>query len=190
MRDGANFRPLPRGEGADHSGAGEGRFACPRVLDRRAILAALAALLAGCDPAGKLMRRLAFAVPDESLSAVASAIRAFAARETFKFQMSETGFDRYFLLAGDDIDIAFEPHEPGDMPAVAAVPEEAPAQVNDAPPAAPPPPSPPPPPHVSPARYEAWFFVHTPDGVAPRLDALANRFSVAVSSVEGVRKIP
>lgn len=193
MDNGPTVRPLARGTGAGQSDASEVR--CPRVLKRRAILAALVAFVAGCGAQGKFARRLAFEVPDESLIALASALRDFAAREVFKFHVSETGPDRFFLLVGDDIDITFAPHAPGDMPISLepapeeeAAPAEAAADVDESMPSSPP--SPQPPPHVSPARYEAWFFVHTSNGFAPQLDALAHRFSTTISSIEGIRKMP
>jgi hypothetical protein len=139
-------------------------------LDRRALLLAFAAVLAGCAQ-GKLSRRVAFTVPDEARAALTESLRAFALRETFKFTVSDVGIDRTFLLTGEDIDISCAPSEPE---SVAEASESGPA---------------PEPPRVPPIRYEAGFYVHTPTGNAPRLESVVVAFNQAIIAVDGVQKI-
>ncbi|MEJ0060358.1 MAG: hypothetical protein WDM79_12645 [Terricaulis sp.] len=139
-------------------------------IDRRALLFAFAALLAGCAQ-GKLSRRVAFTVPDQARETLTESLRAFALRETFKFSVSEIGLDRAYLLTGEDIDISCAPAQPegdAEAPTSAETPEA---------------------PRVSPVRYEAGFYVHTPTGNAPRLEAVVAAFNQAITAVDGVQKI-
>lgn len=166
------------------------------LIDRRAIIGAALALLAGCAQ-GKLEGRVAFLLPDESRDALTQALRTFALHEGFKFAVQEQDLDLYILLTSGDVDISCQPRAPGEMPLGGApVPSEPVAEIPPAesPESAAPQqaePSPPPSPRVSPVRYEAWFFAHGDhaDAATARVARLKDEFSRALGTVPGVRKV-
>ena len=141
------------------------RHAHGQLSRRVALCGAVAAVLGACAQ-GKIAHTVAFEVADEGRAGLTEAMREFAAREVFKLTVDEYGMNRFFLLTRADIDISFgpvdsEPAHEGEIP-----------------------------PHVSPVRYEAAFYIHTPNGLAPQMDALVAAFNIAISSVHGVRKTP
>lgn len=76
------------------------------LMRRRAIIAAfLASSLLACEPVSPPVLAMRFEVTQESLSAIETALRGYAARERYKFDVYQGDVDRHFALSNEYVRI-------------------------------------------------------------------------------------
>jgi len=128
-------------------------------MDRRVVVAAMVATLSACgEPLSPPALAMRFEVTHESLDAIASALRAYALSNRYKFEEGEFGIDRFFDLRNDSVHIAVGAGGWNDAALIG---------------------------HDWPFEYQVHFYPRHP---TTRVDAQASEIGALLSSIDGVRK--